>query len=151
MPQEKKWVKPRPNAEYINQKDGDELMPFSSQTKREARIESLGEKVVAELNSSRAADRKSRGVDYSTFPPTKMAPKYGEKIRKARESAQENEFTNRRGTTDADWNRSAMAKESVSPQRKIAQPQKPISAAQAAMAMSGKKPVSPIRKLLKIK
>ena len=142
MPQEKKWVKPRPNADAIRSSSPE---PFSYMpgSDREITIDVRGARAARELNEQRASDRKSRGIDYSIFPPQKMEPKMYEKIRNARQSAQDNEWQNRGSkNTNADYNRAAYAKESVSPQRRIAQPQKPITAAQAALAMSSKKATS---------
>jgi hypothetical protein len=52
---------PRRNKEFINQAGGNEPMAFSTQTKREARIDNSGERAASRLNNNRVAAQNASG------------------------------------------------------------------------------------------
>jgi hypothetical protein len=52
---------PRRNREFVNLPDGDEVMAFSTKTRRDERIDNSGEQAATRLNKSRVAAQNASG------------------------------------------------------------------------------------------
>lgn len=66
--------KPRPNKEFINGKGANDVMPFTGQLNRDARIENTGEEAARQVNASRSAARNASGRTPIRKPTTTAKP-----------------------------------------------------------------------------
>jgi len=66
--------KPRPNKEFINGKGANDVMAFTGQLKRDARIEETGEEAARKVNASRSAAQNASGRPPKKTPSPAAKP-----------------------------------------------------------------------------
>jgi hypothetical protein len=65
---------PRPNKEFINGKGANDVMAFTGQLKRDARIENTGDRAARQTNASRVAAQNASGRTPSRKPTAVAKP-----------------------------------------------------------------------------
>lgn len=65
---------PRPNKEFVNQRDGNQPEAFTGRTMREARIDNTGERAARQTNASRVAAQNASGRPPSRKPTAVAKP-----------------------------------------------------------------------------